>query len=242
MISYAGIGSRGITTDERLNVEDFAREMAKLVLPNGALPDAPHAKDVVVYSGNADGTDIAFQTGSKGKCVIFMPWMGFNSNKYHTDTVGCALDVIVASGTVAGNASVEQFHPAPRKLAIGPYKLMCRNYHQVMGNEGQPNGVKYAKLWPKVAFVVCCADPYTAVETQTFQFIEDVRRRGKVVDPREVKGGTGQAVRIALHYGIPVINFRGGPPGETSAQSLDRVWDAAMDVIKGLVPRPSEGT
>ena len=41
--------------------------------------------------------------------------------------------------------------------------------------------------YPKVDFVICCADP---------------TENGKVA------GGTGQAVRIALHHKIPVVNIR----------------------------------
>ena len=53
---YAGIGTREITDKETTLILNLAKLMAK--------------KDWVVYSGNADGSDITFQKGSDGKCVL----------------------------------------------------------------------------------------------------------------------------------------------------------------------------
>ena len=57
---------------------------------------------------------------------------------------------------------------------------MARNYFQVHGDPPH---------YPMVDFVVCCAD-------------RDLK------DPKKVKGGTGQAVRMATKRGIPVFNIR----------------------------------
>lgn len=75
--------------------------------------------------------------------------------------------------------SVMKYHPAPHVLSEAARKLMSRNYYQIHG---------FGDL-PKVDFVVCCADP--------------IRNSNG-----EVKGGTGQAVRIALDLNIPVFNIR----------------------------------
>jgi hypothetical protein len=74
--------------------------------------------------------------------------------------------------------SVKEFHPNYSALGYAGKKLMARNYRQIMG---------FKPLYPKVDFVICCAD-------------ED--KKGNV------KGGTGQAVRIAQKFKIPVINIR----------------------------------
>jgi hypothetical protein len=74
--------------------------------------------------------------------------------------------------------SVSRYHPAPDKLKSGHQLMMARNYHQVMGCPIK--NLEASKL------VVCCATP-----------------QGK-----SVRGGTGQAVRIAIDKGIPVINVR----------------------------------
>ena len=46
-ISYAGIGSRDITNTEAVRIKTVAKQMAR--------------QNFILYSGNADGADIAFQ-------------------------------------------------------------------------------------------------------------------------------------------------------------------------------------
>lgn len=81
--------------------------------------------------------------------------------------------------TVESIESVAKYHPAPNVLSTAAKKLMSRNYFQIRGIGD----------FPQVDFVICCADPI----------------RGSRGD---VKGGTGQAVRIALDLRIPVLNIR----------------------------------
>jgi hypothetical protein len=160
MIAYAGIGSRNITDRERNLLMKIAKELSK---------------KYILYSGNADGADIAFQEGSNGKCVVFVPWFYFNREKYdHEKAIFIDPDI-----TQENDESVQEFHPNADRLKPGARAMMRRNYHQVMGYEPH-------KL-PKVKFVVCCAD---------------------TTPDGGVKGGTGQAVRIAKSQGIPVINIR----------------------------------
>jgi hypothetical protein len=75
-------------------------------------------------------------------------------------------------------ASVDTYHPSPRSLNKESRAFMARNYYQIMGD---------GKDWPMVSFVVCCSDPS---------------------GDGGVKGGTGQAVRIAMDKNIPVFNLR----------------------------------
>ncbi len=163
MKCYAGIGSREITADELANILDVAAELAS------------PACGFTCYSGNAGGADAAFQTGSGGKCVIFLPWAGFNVAVYDPSK---SLAAVVAGNTKKGRSSVDQFHPLPAALTLGARSMMARNYHQVVGFES----------WPQVRFVVCCATPVEGKD--------------------RVKGGTGQAVRVAESLKIPVVNLR----------------------------------
>lgn len=162
MKTYAGIGSRDIPLEERTKIIAIADNLCGL--------------DYIVYSGNANGADVAFQLGSNGQCVVFLPWARFNfgvfepTPKYH-------LDHFIVGGEPEGLESVYEFHPNPKQLTAGARKLMARNYYQIHGY----------KDYPKVDFVMCCADQDNL---------------------GNVKGGTGQAVRIAKSMNIPIINIR----------------------------------
>lgn len=126
MRSYAGIGSRKITEEERQLIVKIA----------GIL-----SKKFILYSGNADGSDIAFQEGSKENCVVFLPWNGFNSKNYDPKKS-------LAYFVVNDYNSVNKYHPAPHNLSMAGRKLMGRNWFQVNGYEE----------FPKVSFVLFCAD------------------------------------------------------------------------------------
>ena len=155
IIAYAGIGSRTISHDERaliIKISNFLSE-----------------KGYVCYSGNAVGSDDAFQEGSNKRCVSFLPWNCFNAHLKSSD-IHCPFI------NTEGFRSVNKFHPNWMALTEKARKLMARNYHQVRGIFG----------YPPVEFVVCCAT-----------------QKGN-----ETLGGTGQAVRIANHFNIPVINIR----------------------------------
>lgn len=159
MIYYAGIGSREITEDESELIIKIGKKLSTRC---------------ILYSGNADGADISFQKGSEGRCVIMLPWKNFNKQNYSLDN---CLDSFVVGETEEGNKAVDRFHPAPQSLKAGGRMCICRNYHQVMGYDN----------YPKVTFVICCAD-------------QD--KTGNVL------GGTGQAVRVARANNIPVFNMR----------------------------------
>jgi hypothetical protein len=175
MLSYAGIGSRDITKKEENQIIHLAAILSK---------------KYIVYSGNATGSDIAFQRGSDGKCVIFLPWYNFNKNEYDPEN---SLAHYSVGNSIEGVESVKEFHPAGGRLSPTIIPLMARNYHQIFGYEE----------YPKVSFVVCCADPM---------------KNG-------VKGGTGQAIRIANAKNIPWVNIR------------EAGWDIKLKaIIKTLTP------
>lgn len=129
MQTYSGIGSRSITDKESKTIEKIANKLSK---------------NFVLFSGNAPGADQSFQTGSKGNCVLFLPWAGFEEQNLDFRKV---LDVFDLGKSREGMESVGKFHPN-KNLTYGQKLMMSRNYHQIMGY----------KKYPKVSFVVCCAN------------------------------------------------------------------------------------
>jgi hypothetical protein len=157
MKSYAGIGSREITVDERNTIYRISSYL--------------FTKRYFLYSGGADGSDYAFEYACRGYGLKFLPWDGFN----HKPESNIYSHVIHSAESFE---SIQKYHPAPDLLSPAAKKLMSRNYFQINGFGS----------FPKVDFVICCADP--------------------IRNSRAVKGGTGQAVRIALDLDIPVFNIR----------------------------------
>ncbi len=129
--SYAGVGSRNITHVEALQIDEAAKWLA--------------SHEYVLYSGNAEGADQAFQRGSGGKCVIMLPWAGYNQDGYPVER---SLEAIVCGDTREAQESVAANHPAAGQLTSGSRALLGRNRHQVMG----------VGKWPPVDFLLCCAD------------------------------------------------------------------------------------
>lgn len=167
MIAYAGIGSRDISSEEETNISKIANIL--------------QSKGLILYSGNAEGSDIAFQKGSNGKCVVMLPWKTFNIKHY--DYAQLAMDHIIV-GSRNNNFhkeafdSIKKFHPKAHALNKASETFMARNFYQINGFD------KY----PKASIVICCAN--------------SINKKGNVM------GGTGQAVRIALSMNIPIINIR----------------------------------
>lgn len=89
------------------------------------------------------------------------------------------------------------FHPAPHSLTPATEKLMARNSQQILGQN----------LNDHCAFVACWT-PDGAEYATTRQ-----------------SGGTGQAIRIANHYGIPVINLHNPHGVERIKTLVDRLKD-----------------
>ena len=77
-----------------------------------------------------NGSDITFQEGSNNNCVLIVPWKNFNRDKYSHDRCIKKFD---CGDTIEGNESIDKFHPNPKSLSMGGRRMMCRNYHQIMG-------------------------------------------------------------------------------------------------------------
>lgn len=140
---------------------------------------------VWIRSGGAPGADVKWDEvlGETGKKEIFLPGKYFNYFRVKTKN-----DFYDASEWFNEKTweITEQFHPNPKALKYDFVKaLMQRNIFQVLGRD----------MNDPVAFVLCVAD---GTKFDTF---------GKIKD---VSGGTGQAVRIAHHHNIPVVNIRDG--------------------------------
>lgn len=144
---------------------------------------------VVIRSGHAQGTDYAWECGAQNNCDVYLPWLKFGSElslrSPHVFTIDDADDKIKE----LAEDSVAQFHPNYRSLRKGGYSCMTRNYFQVMGHLEES---------PRVKAVVCCAKPKGGRAN-----LFTPKKQTKI----EVQGGTGQAVRIANFYDIPVFNI-----------------------------------
>ena len=132
----------------------------------------------VLRSGGADGSDAAFDDD-----------LPPNAKEIYVPWNG--FNNLPKNETIPMNQCkdawdfLHKYHPSKgssKVLSIGARKLLTRNTYQVLGgNLDKPS-----------SFVICCASPYT----MDYSKIKDV------------SGGTGQAVRIAYAYNIPVFNIR----------------------------------
>lgn len=129
MLAYAGIGSRNITLAERQIIKRIAKQLST---------------KFILYSGNAEGSDISFQEGSNGNCVVMLPYKGFNIKCF--DYIKKSKEYFVLK-TDEAIESVKKFHPNPSSLNSWGFDLMVRNYFQINGYEE----------YEQVSFVVCCA-------------------------------------------------------------------------------------
>jgi hypothetical protein len=132
--TYAGIGSRDISLGEHIDIANISKLLAKM--------------NFLLFSGNAPGSDIAFQRGSGGKCVVYVPWDGFEINTFNYKTE--SRKHFVMGRSEQGLASILKYHPNPAALSTGGKALMARNYHQIHGVPPE---------FPRASFVVCCATP-----------------------------------------------------------------------------------
>lgn len=117
----------------------------------------------VLRSGGAIGADTAFERGVRHNC---------NKQIFTPDNVEI---------TQEAYDSVLKYHPKPSALKPYPFKLMARNYYQVMGYK-QPEPVHFVLCWTPDG---CTDHSQRTIRT----------------------GGTGQAISIASTNGIPVINM-----------------------------------
>jgi len=154
-VVIAGIGSRETP-------QEICEEM---VLIGAAVADAGGW----VRSGHAEGADYAFEQGAGRRCLVYLPFAGFNRK---LPMLGRSI-LFTGESTEWADRMVEQFHPNAKGLRGRAWAFHRRNAAQVLGRRGDR----------PVDFVVCWT------------------REGRKL------GGTAQALRIAEHYEIPVLNM-----------------------------------
>ena len=161
---YAGIGSRDTPPD-------ILEQMTEIA---GILSD----KSYILRSGHADGADLAFERGSKGRNQIWLPWPTFNYDSAQADGLHQSGNYFCPPTYGDGERIAKEFHPNWKACSEGAKKLHIRNVYQVLGPE---LGFDDRKTISK--FVICWT------------------KDGKA------SGGTGQAIRIAEAYNVRVFNL-----------------------------------
>jgi hypothetical protein len=191
---YAGIGSR--TTPEPILA--LMKALAIMLCDEGW----------VLRSGGAPGADTAFEEGAlqarpvygaaNTPIQIWLPWPRFSNRPEGNGwdyRVGSPKDMEIA----------ERFHPNWAACKPGARKLHARNVAQILGsrivnygseNDPDPEIVEYRE--PVSSFVICWTEG----------------GRGQ--------GGTGQALRIAEAYNVPIFDL--GIPA-VEARLRKRLWE-----------------
>ena len=125
--TYAGIGSRFISENERDVIALLAKELSD---------------KYIVLSGNANGADYTFHKNSNGNTIVFC------SKKYNKQNLKAfEYKMHITDCLPEAYESVEKFHPVGESLNPYVKGLMARNYHIIMG---------YAKI-PRSEFVLYVA-------------------------------------------------------------------------------------
>lgn len=138
------------------------------------------AEGLILRSGGAKRADEAFDTGTSHS-EIFIPWPNFAERCGRRAPLLRGPNVFVSSRltTTAYNMAARN-HPKFCNLSEGKQKLHARSSYQVMGK----------KCDDPSAFVLCWTPD------------------GSIGKTTSKTGGTGQAIRIAYAYGVPVFNLR----------------------------------
>lgn len=131
-------------------------------------------------SGGAVGADKAFGSGTDRKIVFGVDDAIVEENLKKT-TIEYSQD----DGLFMDDF-VNKFHPTPFAIGKKGWKLLRRNTLQIVQYDLQ--GLQL----PTVDFVICWTPD------------------GSIDGSKKSSGGTGQALRIASHYGIPVFNLKLG--------------------------------
>jgi hypothetical protein len=193
-MTYAGIGMRALFPEKGFTVSELIDDVAYKLCMMGYM----------LHSGRADNTDLKFEIGcqraesqgGKGGHKIFLPKDTFNWKTRDGLTYLSKKDI---AKDVADRARALTFelHPNPSKLDHFGLHAMDRNAYQVLGKD----------LNTPVDFVIICA---------LNSVFDD---KGNIID---CKGGTGQAVRIAAKYNIPVFNLLHPPHYERIKAFVER--------------------
>jgi hypothetical protein len=149
-------------------------------------------------TGLSPGADQAFYRGAlrvAGEIELYLPWPSFEAEA-RADAGGDRVLELPQPSAAAFELS-RAFHPQWETLELTERRLLARDAHELLG----------ADLKSPAQLVVC----WTADGSR---------------DGRELFGdGTGQALRIAHHHGVPVRNLARPQDAEELLQgSLARDW------------------
>jgi hypothetical protein len=176
---YAGIGARRTPPEVLVAIEAIATRLAR--------------RGWTLRTGMSPGADQAFYRGARaggGRAELYLPWPGFEAGAWSRGDgdAGCEDDRRGDGGErvrVFERPSSEayelaaRFHPDWEAVSADSRHLLARDSHQVLG----------ADLATPARLVIC--------------WTPDGDRDG--TGPRS--GGTGQALRIASHWGLLVLNL-----------------------------------
>ena len=181
--AFAGIGSRETPPDAL----DLLYRASLWLVANGW----------TCRSGGAQGADTACEDGALaaladdrlhpppggGGLEVYLPWPSFGRDSVHYQEItrlpGVTVRTLPTDAAVALAATV---HPAWDGLRQGARKLHGRNSHQVLGSD-----------LASPASMVLCWTKDGADGTPAHPVTRDT-------------GGTGQALRLAVARGIPILN------------------------------------
>jgi hypothetical protein len=131
-------------------------------------------------TGMSPGADQAFYLGAvaeRGRVELYLPRPPFEPSARSRAEGSNVL--VLGEPTEAAYALAARFHPCFRTLSLEARHLRARDVHEVLGRD----------LASPAALVVCWTPD------------------GSVDGTGRLVGGTGQALRIARHRGIPVLNL-----------------------------------
>jgi len=153
-------------------------------------------------SGGAAGADSAFESGVLDSSrsylrEIYVPSPTWRGRKSKEGLVS-------AFSTEEAEQVMERFHPSAHHLTGFVRLLMARNSHQILGPYpvSAPSPVRMVVCWTK----------------------DGAEKAGEITIDT---GGTGQALRIACAYNIPVFNLK-------NEDAFDRIW-AVWNVLNSEV-------
>ncbi|HEY7961017.1 MAG TPA: hypothetical protein VID29_03755 [Solirubrobacteraceae bacterium] len=156
------------------------------------------ARGWVLHTGMAEGADQAFYRGAAGVGPVEL-YLPWPAFERQARVHGTR-ECVLAQPARAAHDVAARFHPVWSRLGSGPRRLHARNCHQVLG----------ADLATPARMVVCWT-PDGSLDG-----------RGRRV------GGTGQALRVASHSGIEVVNLARREHEERVCAKL-AVWEHSRD-------------
>lgn len=143
-----------------------------------------------IRSGHADGADWAFEQGAQERCIVYLPWKGFNRH------LKSRARWIVPEITYSHVNLTNIHHPKPEALSDGAFRMMARNVCQVLGE----------KLESYSDIVVCWTPDWKKPSGGTSQAIRIADSRGIPVLNMSAPGlGTAEEVIYAIEQTFKIV-------------------------------------